>query len=33
MNRMLFKLTRQERHMLGWLAVLIVLGVAGLWIL
>jgi hypothetical protein len=30
---MLLKLTRQERRILSWLAVLIVLGVAGVWLL
>jgi hypothetical protein len=30
---MLFKLTQQERKILFWIAVLIALGVLGLWIL
>jgi hypothetical protein len=30
---MLFKLTRQERRILSWLAMLIALGVLGVWVL
>ena len=30
---MLFKLTQQERKILFWIAVIIALGVLGLWIL
>jgi len=30
---MLFKLTRQERKILAWLAFLLALGVVGLWLL
>jgi hypothetical protein len=30
---MLFKLTQQERKILYWIAILIALGVLGLWIL
>lgn|GEM_PF-2148353 len=30
---MLFKLTEQEKKMLGWVAVLLALGVLGVWIL
>lgn len=30
---MLFNLTRQERTMLSWIAVLLALGMLGLWIL
>jgi hypothetical protein len=30
---MLFHVTRQERRILSWLAVLIVLGVIGVWVL
>jgi len=30
---MLFHVTRQERRILSWLAVLIVLGIIGVWVL
>lgn len=30
---MLFSLTRQEKRMLAWIAVLLALGVLGIWIL